>query len=126
MKKSLFCLRLMAALGSAVVTVSPLLATSVVAEISQSKAVVDLAKAKGLVGEGNDGYIGVVSGTPDAKTLSAMAEINAGRRDVYAQAAAKNGVSIEAAAGSAFTNSILPRVKTGEFYQDATGRWVRK
>ncbi|ESQ74113.1 YdbL family protein [Asticcacaulis sp. AC402] len=106
-------------------SVAAILVTPAAADIASSKVIVDAAKAAGTVGEKSDGFLGIV-GDADAATQAAVAEINAGRRDVYGQAAAKNGVSIEAAGGSAFVNIILPRLSPGEYYQDASGAWVQK
>lgn len=106
-------------------SVAAVLVTPASADIASAKVIVDAAKAAGTVGEQKDGFLGVVS-SADSATLGAVAEINAGRRDVYGQAAAKNGVSIEAAGQSAFVNVIMPRLSPGEYYQDASGAWVRK
>jgi uncharacterized protein YdbL (DUF1318 family) len=107
--------------GAAALTVAP-----AYADIAASKALVDAAKASGKVGEMNTGYLGFV-GAPDAGALkAAMDDINNGRRQVYAQAAAKNGVSPEAAGISAFNTVILPKLNPGDYYQDATGKWTRK
>ena len=127
MKKSTLFKAVMAAtvLSTAVVGAT-FVAMPATADVASSKAAVDAAKAQGTVGEANTGFLAFVSGSGDASVKAALDEINAGRRDVYGQAAAKNGVSIEAAAGSAYTNIILPKVKSGEYYQDANGAWVRK
>ena len=106
-------------------SVAAVLVTPASADIASSKAIVDAAKRAGTVGEKNDGFLAAVESV-DAATQAAIDEINAGRRDVYGQAAAKNGVSIDAAGQSAFANVILPRLTSGEFYQDPSGNWVRK
>ncbi|MES2897218.1 MAG: YdbL family protein [Pseudomonadota bacterium] len=100
-------------------------AGSAYADVVASKAVVDAAKAAGIVGEQNDGFLGFVK-PGDAATKAAVAEINAGRRQVYAQAAAKNAVTVEVAGASAFKTVVQERLKPGEFYQDTSGNWVRK
>lgn len=114
-----------AAVTLAGLSVAAVLVTPAAADIATSKATVDAAKAAGKVGEKNDGFLGAVTSL-DAATQAAVDEINAGRREVYGQAAAKNGVSIEAAGQSAFVNVILPKLHAGEYYQDASGNWVRK
>lgn len=96
------------------------------ADVVASKAIVDEAKAKGIIGEGNNGYLALVVRSADASVIAAMNEINDGRKNVFAEAAAKNGVSIDAAGAAAFTKIILPKVKSGEFYQDINGAWVKK
>ncbi|MGZ3304957.1 MAG: YdbL family protein [Asticcacaulis sp.] len=114
-----------ALIGGAVLSAS-VLATPASADVAASKALVDAAKAKGTVGEKSDGYLGFVTPSSDAALKAAVDEINAGRREVYAQAAAKNGVSSEAAGQSAFTNVILPKLAAGMYYADAAGHWMKK
>ncbi len=114
-----------ALIGSATASVA-MIATPASADIAASKAVVDAAKAKGLVGERSNGYLGFVGASSDAALKAAVDEINAGRHDVYAQAAAKNNVSIDAAGQSAFSNVIFPKLAAGQYYQTAAGAWAQK
>lgn len=114
-----------ALIGSATASVA-LVATPAWADITASKALVDAAKAKGLVGERTNGFLGFVTASSDAGLKAAVDEINAGRHDVYAQAAAKNNVSIDAAGQSAFTNVIFPKLAAGQYYQTAAGTWAQK
>ena len=107
--------------GSAVV----LGAAAAVAQ-SDAKARVDSAKAAGVVGEQADGFLGFVAGGGDPALKAAVAEINAGRAQVYREAAAKNGVSPEAAGASAFNSVIKAKLKPGEYYRPNGGGWVRK
>jgi uncharacterized protein len=102
------------------------LAGAAFADPAAAKATVDAAKAQGIVGEQNDGYLGFVTGGGDAAVRAAVAEINAGRSQLYAQAAAKNGVTPAAAGASAFTTVVQTRLKPGEYYQNASGAWVKK
>jgi uncharacterized protein YdbL (DUF1318 family) len=113
-------------MGAATLTAAVVVAAPAYADIAASKALVDAAKAKGVVGEQNNGFLGFVTSSSDAGLKAAVDEINAGRRDVYAQAAAKNSVSADAAGISAFTNVILPKLAAGSYYQDGSGTWVKK
>lgn len=99
-----------------------------VAAVAQSdaKARVDSAKAAGIVGEQADGFLGFVTGAADPAIKSAVAEINAGRAQLYREAAAKNGVSPEAAGAAAFSTVVQAKLKPGEYYRPAGGGWVRK
>src|SRR5215471_1351386 len=81
---------------------------------SDSKAIVDSAKAAGVVGEQSDGFLGLVTGAADPAIKAAMAEINAGRAQIYREAAAKNGVTPEAAGVSAFYSVVKARLRPGE------------
>lgn len=113
-------------IAGASLAVTAVVATPASADVAASKAQVDAAKAKGTVGEQSDGFLGFVHGGGDASLKAAVDEINAGRREVYGQAAAKNGVSVEAAGQSAFTNVIFPKMAAGQYYRDASGGWKQK
>ena len=62
-----------------------------------SKSAVDQAKAQGIVGEQADGFLGFVKPSNDPALKAAVDDINQGRAALYRQAAAKNGVPVEAA-----------------------------
>ena len=102
------------------------LPAAAVAQSAQAKAAVDSAKAAGIVGEQADGFLGFVAGGGDPALHSAVAEINAGRAEVYRQAAAKSGATPAAAGASAFVNAIHPRIPGGQYYKPAGGGWTRK
>jgi hypothetical protein len=103
------------------------LAGAALADPASAKAAVDAAKAAGIVGEQVDGFLGFVNpaaATPDVR--AAVAEINAGRRQLYAQAAAKNNVTPAAAGAAAFKAVVQERLEPGHYYQNAAGAWVKK
>ena len=103
------------------------LAGAALADPASAKAAVDSAKAAGVVGEQADGFLGFVNaGAASADVRAAVAEINAGRRQLYAQAATQNGVSPTAAGASAFRTVVQGKLRPGDFYQDAGGGWVKK
>src|SRR4051794_16051242 len=83
-----------------------------VAQSQAAKAAVDAAKAAGKVGEQGDGYLGFV-GDADPALRSAVTEINAGRKQVYSDTAAKTGVTIDAA-GEATARALIARVPAGQ------------
>ena len=93
---------------------------------SDAKARVDAAKAAGIVGEQADGFLGLVTAAADPAVKAAVAEINAGRAQLYREAAAKNGVSPEAAGAAAFNTVVKAKLKPGEYYRPNGGGWVRK
>lgn len=111
--------------GAAVMAALALPAVAI-AQSAQAKATVDSAKAAGVVGEQADGFLGLVTGAVDPAVRSAMAEINAGRAALYRQAAAKNGVTPDAAGAAAYLQVVQSRLKAGEFYKPSGGGWVRK
>ena len=112
----------------AAVVVGTLIAGAAHADVAAAKALADAAKTAGTVGEQADGFLGFVKGSADSETTDAVNEINAGRRQVYAQAAAKSGPAVtpEAAGAAAFQSVISAKIKPGEFYKPAGGGWVRK
>ena len=91
-----------------------------------AKAAVDAGKTQGVVGEQADGFLGFVKPTADTALKAAVQEINDGRAALYRQAAAKNGVSPEAAGASAYTTIVQAKLKPGEYYKPAGGGWVKK
>lgn len=107
--------------GGLAVTAAPGLA---LAQSQAAKATVDAAKAAGKVGEQGDGYLGIVSDA-DSAVRAAVAEINAGRKQVYGETAAKTGVTMEAA-GEATARQLISRVPAGQFYKPLGGSWTKK
>jgi uncharacterized protein YdbL (DUF1318 family) len=112
-------------IGAAVMA-ALVLPTAAVAQSAQAKATVDSAKAAGVVGEQPDGFLGFVTAAADPAVRSAVAEINAGRAALYREAAAKNGVSVEAAGAAAYTQVVQSKLKPGEYFKTADGRWTKK
>jgi len=102
-----------------------LLPQAALAQPMSSKAIVDAAKARGVVGEQGDGLLGFVTGSADAATTSAVGDINTGRRKVYAETAAKAGVTPEAA-GEASAQILLKKIPPGQFYKPLGGSWEKK
>ena len=102
-----------------------LLATPAFADLAADKAAVEAAKAAGTVGEQADGYLGFVNGSADGATTAAVNEINAGRANVYAETAAKTGVTRDAA-GQATGAQLIGRVPGGQFFKPLGGGWTKK
>ncbi|HYF23627.1 MAG TPA: YdbL family protein [Caulobacteraceae bacterium] len=101
-------------------------AAPAIAQTAEAKARVDAAKAQGIVGEQSDGMLGFVTASTDTALRAAVAEINAGRAEVYRTAAAKNGVEASVAGASAFKNHVFPRMPAGQFWRAEDGSWKRK
>jgi uncharacterized protein YdbL (DUF1318 family) len=112
-------------IGAAVMA-ALVLPSAAVAQAAAAKATVDRAKSAGIVGEQADGFLGFVTAPADPAIRQAVAEINAGRAQVYREAAARTGVTPEAAGASAYTLVVNSRLKTGEYYKPAGGGWTRK
>ncbi|MDP3489257.1 MAG: YdbL family protein [Phenylobacterium sp.] len=115
-----------AILGATGVATVGAAASSAMAQTAEAKALVDAAKAQGTVGERNDGLLGFVVASSDPALEGAVNEINAGRSQLYRQAAARNGVTVAAAGAAAFTEVVSTRLRPGEYYQNSAGAWIRK
>jgi len=83
----------------------------------------DEGRAKGLVGERLDGYLGTVSSNADAQALAD--DINAKRKAAYKKVAAKNGQPISVVEKLA-AKKLIEKVKSGQYYMDASGNWKKK
>jgi hypothetical protein len=95
------------------------------AALASAGDVVASAKAAGLVGEMADGFVGLVSPSAPADVKAAVAEVNAGRAQVYKDTAAKSGVS-EQAAGEAAGRTLYSRLPPGAWYKPLGGGWTKK
>ncbi|MCD6035125.1 MAG: uncharacterized protein K0R63_866 [Rickettsiales bacterium] len=87
---------------------------------------IDSAKAKGLVGERPDGYLGAVSSSADAETKALVEEINTKRRAKYQQVSQENNQQLRVVEKVAGEKAIKEHVSPGEYYMDASGKWVKK
>ncbi|MBN1928874.1 MAG: YdbL family protein [Chlorobiaceae bacterium] len=83
----------------------------------------DTARAKGLIGEVDDGYIAI---PPEAGNEAAalVDEVNVQRRAVYIQIAEKNGISVEATGQRTFEKRY-PDFPTGTWVK-MKGTWLKK
>ncbi|MBV0932956.1 YdbL family protein [Marinobacterium weihaiense] len=85
----------------------------------------DDAKARGLVGERSTGYLGIVAPTAGADVKQLVQQINAKRRALYQKKAGKAGVALDVM--ELRTGQRLQQMTpSGQYIQDANGRWVRK
>ena len=81
------------------------------------------AKSSGLVGERQDGYIGIVKDAPGVAVL--VNDINLQRRQLYRDIARKNNIPLNTVERLA-ADKAINRTPTGEYVQDTTGNWVQK
>jgi hypothetical protein len=102
-----------------------LLTAPAFADLASDKAAVDAAKAAGSVGEQADGYLGFVSGSANAAVTAAVNEINAARANVYAETAAKSGVTRDAA-GQATGAQLIGKVPGGQYFKPIGGGWTKR
>lgn len=85
----------------------------------------DGARAKGLIGERPDGYVGAVgAATPDLQAL--IDSINTGRRAKYEGIAKQKGVPVEQIGALTAEKIIQENLQPGWYYMDASGNWIKK
>ncbi|MBL8553784.1 MAG: YdbL family protein [Phenylobacterium sp.] len=113
-------------LSIAAAVLAALAVTPAAAVAMDAKSAVDAAKTAGVVGEQSDGLLGFVKPSSDPALKAAVEEINEGRMALYRQAAAKNGVPVEAAGAAAYTSVVQANLKPGQYYKPAGGGWVKK
>lgn len=83
----------------------------------------DEAKQQGLVGEMQNGYLGVVIASDEAQSI--VDSVNEKRKDIYLNLARKNKITMEQITALAGVKAI-DKTQSGHFIKDATGQWVKK
>jgi uncharacterized protein YdbL (DUF1318 family) len=83
------------------------------------------AKAQGLVGEANNGYIAAVQAPASAEVRALISDVNGKRRAQFTRTAQNTGTSV-AQVANRFYEMAIQRTASGNFYQDAGGRWKKK
>lgn len=89
-------------------------------------AAIDAAKAKCIVGEQTDGYLGIIDNLKADEALKReVRSVNQQRKAVYADLAARNGVTIEQAA-QVTAERLLNSAPSGHCIQTPEGGWIKK
>ncbi len=83
------------------------------------------AKAQGLVGEANTGYIAAVQSPASAEVRALIADVNAKRKAQFSETAKKTGAT-PAQVAYRFYELAVQRTAPGNYYQDAGGQWKKK
>lgn len=86
---------------------------------------IDAAIAAGEVGERIDGYLGVVSASPDPSLVRKVQDVNNRRRAVYEQTARDNNTTIQIV-GQLTGEKQIAKLEAGQYYMDASGSWKQK
>lgn len=86
---------------------------------------IDSAKAGGLVGEANTGYLAAVKEPASGEVRALIQEVNAKRKAEFQSTAEKTGATLQQVAFR-FYELAVQRTARGHFYQDKSGRWVKK
>lgn len=104
------------------------LITALVLVLSMQTAwAIDLhtAKAQGLVGEANTGYLAAVSSSSSAEVAALLADVNSKRKAEFESTAQKTGATL-VQVRARFYELAVQRTSPGHYYQDAGGKWVKK
>jgi len=93
----------------------------------QNAWAVDLhsAKAQGLVGEANSGYLAAVKKPVSNEVKALIADVNAKRR-VKFQNTAKNTGTTVAQVSNRFYELAVKKTSAGHYYQGKNGSWKKK
>lgn len=86
---------------------------------------IEAARAAGEIGERIDGYLGVVTSSPDPSLVRKVQDINNRRRAVYEQTARDNNTTVQIVAQLTGERQI-ERLEPGQYYMDASGSWKQK
>ncbi|HEX9446332.1 MAG TPA: YdbL family protein [Dongiaceae bacterium] len=86
----------------------------------------DGARAKGLIGERPDGYVGAVNGAAPADIQTLIDNINAQRRAKYQDIAKQKGVPVEQIGALTAEKIIRENLQPGWYYMDGSGNWIKK
>ncbi|KLV05370.1 hypothetical protein ABT56_11660 [Photobacterium aquae] len=83
------------------------------------------AKDRGLVGETNTGLIAPVTSQPSNEVRKLVADVNKHRNEQYKKIAVSHGLSVKEVGHLAHKRAI-EKTASGHYYQDASGKWLRK
>ena len=83
------------------------------------------AKAQGLVGEANTGYIAAVQSSPSAEVRALIADVNGKRKANFESTAKKTGTTV-AQVANRFYELAIQKTAPGNYFQDKSGRWQKK
>lgn len=83
------------------------------------------AKQQGLVGEKNDGYLGMVVNDGNTEVRTLIQQVNQVRRERYQQISQRNGIDLEQVQRLAFEQAAEATAQ-GFYIQNKQGRWVQK
>lgn len=85
----------------------------------------DSAKAQGLVGEANTGYLAAVKTPASGEVQALIADVNRKRKAKFEDTAGKTGATV-AQVAFRFYQLAVQNTAPGNYYQDANGRWQKK
>lgn len=115
------------AMYSELTVMKKLLAAILLVLTMQTAWAIDLqdAKAQGLVGEANTGYLAVVQQPASEEVKTLVANVNALRKAEFEKTAAKTNTTL-LQVSNRFYELAVQKTSPGHYYQDRSGRWQKK
>lgn len=83
------------------------------------------AKAEGLVGEANTGFLAAVQTPASAEVRALIADVNKKRKAQFTNTAEKTSTTV-AQVANRFYELAVQKTAPGNYYQDSGGRWKKK
>ena len=83
------------------------------------------AKAQGLVGESNSGYLAAVQTPANAEVQTLVASVNAKRKSQFERTAKSTNTTV-AQVSNRFYELAVQKTAPGHYYQDERGSWKKK
>ena len=83
------------------------------------------AKAEGLVGEANTGFLAAVQAPASAEVRALIADVNQKRKTQFTNTAQRTGTTV-AQVANRFYELAIQKTAPGNYYQDSGGRWKKK
>ena len=113
---------------NALLTVVALAGTLALASPAAAQdAVLNQARAAGLIGEQADGYLGIAPGADvSADVRARVDQNNMRRRALYTQRATERGASVNEMAAAVACEVFQGRIAVGERYRDEGGQWRQR
>ncbi|MGF1701184.1 YdbL family protein [Photobacterium makurazakiensis] len=95
--------------------------------ISFNAFALDLQQAKdqGLVGETNSGFIAPVTSRPSQEVKKLVSTVNNRRKERFKKIAVSHGLSPREV-GQIAHKKAVEKTDPGHYYQNSSGKWVRK
>lgn len=102
---------------------SSMFADDLADRMTKRRPQIEQMKKEGILGENNKGYLEFVGDVVKNKAL--VDAQNADRKTGYAIVAQKQGVAVEQVA-KVRAAYYAKKAKSGEYYQNSSGKWIKK
>ncbi|MDO6499224.1 YdbL family protein [Photobacterium sanguinicancri] len=83
------------------------------------------AKDQGLVGETNSGFVAPITSSPSSEVRRLVSTVNTQREASYKRISVSHGLSPSEVGRLAYKKAI-EKTRPGHYYQNSSGKWVKK